>query len=264
MDPPQHGAAAIGVHELGIGGRGPWLARRVVCDQGVDYGRHRARRCRKQQSQAWTVLSELRNHQGAHGDSQRLRGLADSHGQPPLMRRKPPRHHAAAGGIAAGRRHPAQERQRSHRHQRVNRCRGEGADRGQRGAGREHPTFSDAVRHITPGDQRDHHAQARHCRQQTPFGQRGAARSFQCGNHERNGVDKAERTGGYRQRNSDDRSAQRRADRLRGHQAMLAQMSLVVCLLLSSNFPGINGLVRTSGQPGPARSARLRRARDRR
>ncbi|ETW21156.1 hypothetical protein MGAST_27765 [Mycobacterium gastri 'Wayne'] len=29
-------------------GRGPGLARRVVCDQGADYGRHRARRCRKQ------------------------------------------------------------------------------------------------------------------------------------------------------------------------------------------------------------------------
>ncbi len=207
VDAPQHKRSAIRTGQFTLGRRVAGFPRRIDDSEAAGHCRQRAHQREKHQSRTRAAFSQLRYDQRAQGDSQWLRGLADSHCQAALPRREPRGHQPAAGGVATGRGHPAEEQIDTRAHQRMRRGRGVGRSGGERRAHRQHGPLADAVQHVAPQNQRDRHAPTWHRRQQAGFGQRNATASLQRRDQERNAADEKERACRYPQRDENDRPA---------------------------------------------------------
>ena len=117
------------------------------------------------------LLGHLRHHQRAQSHPQRLGGLPDPHRQPAPFGREPAHHQPSTGRITARRGHPAQKEEHRYPQQRVRQRRRQCRGRGQRRSGPQHETLARPVHHVPPGDERGHHAELRHRRDQAGAGQ---------------------------------------------------------------------------------------------
>ena len=200
--------------------------RRVDHRDRAHHRGHRAHHCGEQQRDRDAVaFRETRNHQGAQPDSQRLGGLPNAHHQAALLRRKPSDHQSAACRVAAGRRHAAEQQKGADRDERVHRRRRERRRRRQRRTQRQHDPLADPVDDVAPRDQRRHHAEAGHRRQQARLRQIQAAFGVQRRDEERRAVDEDVRAQRRAQRDDQHRPAAHGADRFDGHAAIVAQLS---------------------------------------
>ncbi|ETZ50460.1 hypothetical protein I549_2272 [Mycobacterium avium subsp. avium 2285 (R)] len=260
VNSPQRQRPSIRAGEFLIAGAGAGLARRVDdTDHAGDRAEHACQRG-EAQSRLRTVFGQLGNDHGAQRDSQRLRGLADAHRQPALVRGEPGRHQSAAGRVAAGRRHAAEKQVHRDQYHGVCRRRGVGGQCGQRRAGGHHHPLADPVQHVAPRHERDHHSPAGHRGQQTGFVEPNPARALQRRDQECDAVDEQKGTRRRQQRNDHDRPAGAGADVGRGDGVGLHSP----CLHTAGIFRGRTCAVAGHRCLGStARHARLRRARGR-
>jgi hypothetical protein len=111
----------------------------------------------------------------------------------------------------------AEQQEGRHQDQRGRRGGRERRRRGQRRADTEHEALADAVHHIPPGDQGQHHAEAGHRRDQAGPGEVQAHRLVQGGNQEGHAVDEDIGRQRREQRDDEHRPSPRGADRVDGH-----------------------------------------------